>query len=83
MQGTVKSYNGAKGFGFINTTQVEGDIFFGRSDLPEDSREVQGKFMTGRQVVFQLEQTPEGKHKASSVQLGYVRSSEGKHSDSM
>jgi len=71
-QGAVKSYNGAKGFGFIQSDTISGDVFFGRSELPADCREVQGKFLEGRSVSFTAETTHDGKTKATSVVLNVV-----------
>lgn len=64
--GVVKSYNGLKGFGFLACEGIEGDIFFGRQDLPEDCREVDGNFLGGRQLSFLPLQAEKGS-KASSV----------------
>merc|ERR1712232_578276 len=45
--GWVKSYNAAKGFGFIESAAVEGDIYFQRANLPGS---VQLLNIMGRQV---------------------------------
>ena len=67
LSGTVKSWNGAKGFGFIMCPTVQGDVMFGRDALPPDVKEVQGKFLEGRSIVFDGAQgadkgTIEGSH---------------------
>jgi len=72
MNGTVKSWNGAKGFGFISAHGLAGDIMFSRNELPDDVREVQGKFMDGRPVVFDAQRNPDGRYKATSVAVPYV-----------
>jgi len=59
LTGVVKSYNGSKGFGFINCPQVPGDIYF-KGDFPE---------LTGHQVSFRLHQSPEGKPQGLAVQM--------------
>lgn len=70
--GTVKTYNGVKGFGFItNSTLQEGDIFFGREALQDDAKEVQGKFLEGRTVYFNAQQQEDGRYKATSVAVPY------------
>ncbi|CAE8637134.1 unnamed protein product [Polarella glacialis] len=74
--GMVKSWNGAKGFGFLSCTTLPGDIFFGRSELPEDLKEVQGKFMDGRHVVFDAEPNADGRYKATAVAVPYVEGKE-------
>jgi len=70
--GTVKSWNGAKGFGFISDSTLGGDIFFSRAELPEDAKEVQGTFLTGRPVVFDAAQNPDGRYKATAVVVPFV-----------
>lgn len=67
MEGTVKSWNGAKGFGFIVSDSFAGDIFFSRNELPPDAREVRGKFLDGCTVTFEAATGPDGRHKATSV----------------
>eukprot|EP00441_Pelagodinium_beii_P024582 CAMPEP_0197665064 /NCGR_PEP_ID=MMETSP1338-20131121/59013_1 /TAXON_ID=43686 ORGANISM="Pelagodinium beii, Strain RCC1491" /NCGR_SAMPLE_ID=MMETSP1338 /ASSEMBLY_ACC=CAM_ASM_000754 /LENGTH=453 /DNA_ID=CAMNT_0043243817 /DNA_START=41 /DNA_END=1402 /DNA_ORIENTATION=- len=70
--GTVKTYNGVKGFGFITgSTLQEGDIFFGRDALQDDAKEVQGKFLEGRTVYFNAVQQDDGRYKATSVAVPY------------
>mmetsp|Transcript_8318 Transcript_8318/g.21088 ORF Transcript_8318/g.21088 Transcript_8318/m.21088 type:complete len:326 (+) Transcript_8318:73-1050(+) len=66
--GTVKSWNGSKGFGFINCPNVIGDVMFGRTDLPQDAQEVRGKFLDGRSVRFDL-QMAKGRAKATNVEV--------------
>eukprot|EP00933_Yihiella_yeosuensis_P005424 TRINITY_DN109933_c0_g1_i1.p1 TRINITY_DN109933_c0_g1~~TRINITY_DN109933_c0_g1_i1.p1 ORF type:complete len:375 (+),score=108.28 TRINITY_DN109933_c0_g1_i1:75-1199(+) len=73
LSSTVKSWNGQKGFGFIEGAALgAGDIFFGRAELPPDIKEVQGKFLVGRPVVFDSERCPDGKTKATAVAVPYV-----------
>lgn len=67
--GVVKSYHGLKGYGFITSEEVEGDIFFTRNELPADVREVGGKFLEGRPVQFEGTQGPDGRAKATTVLL--------------
>jgi len=66
--GTVKSWNGSKGFGFIVCPGVSGDVMFGRTDLPQDAREVRGKFLDGRRVNFKV-QMVNGRAKATNVEV--------------
>lgn len=68
-QGTVKSYNGLKGMGFITSEGMAGDIIFFRRDLPSDASDVQGKFMEGQSVMFDAVAQPDGRVKATAVQL--------------
>lgn len=67
--GTVKSYNGLKMFGFISCDAVVGDVFFLMKDLAPDSKEVQGKYMDGRSVTFAMDPQADGRHKAKEVQI--------------
>ncbi|CAE8590026.1 unnamed protein product [Polarella glacialis] len=76
LSGTVKSWNGAKGFGFITGSSLPQDILFGRTELPGDIREVQGKFMEGRPVVFDAVQGPDGRYKATAVAVPLIEGKE-------
>ncbi|CAE8627856.1 unnamed protein product [Polarella glacialis] len=76
LSGTVKSWNGAKGFGFITGSSLPGDILFGRTELPEDIREVQGKFLEGRPIVFDAAQGPDGRYKATAVAVPLMEGKE-------
>jgi len=70
MTGIVRSYNGSKGYGFINGPQgAFNDVLFSRSELPEDAKEVRGKFLEGRAVVFDAQLKPDGRAKATRVIL--------------
>eukprot|EP00933_Yihiella_yeosuensis_P014394 TRINITY_DN1292_c0_g2_i4.p1 TRINITY_DN1292_c0_g2~~TRINITY_DN1292_c0_g2_i4.p1 ORF type:complete len:367 (-),score=109.27 TRINITY_DN1292_c0_g2_i4:217-1317(-) len=72
LTGTVKSWNGGKGFGFIVCAQVGGDVLFGREALPADVKEVRGNFLEGRPVVFDGAQGADGRFKATNVAVPYV-----------
>ncbi|CAE8585113.1 unnamed protein product, partial [Polarella glacialis] len=76
LSGSVKSWNGAKGFGFITGSSCPVDVFFSRTELPDDVKEVQGKFMQGRPVVFDAEQLPDGRFKATAVAVPYIEGKE-------
>eukprot|EP00933_Yihiella_yeosuensis_P017795 TRINITY_DN147_c0_g2_i3.p2 TRINITY_DN147_c0_g2~~TRINITY_DN147_c0_g2_i3.p2 ORF type:complete len:307 (-),score=88.06 TRINITY_DN147_c0_g2_i3:319-1239(-) len=69
LQGTVRSYNGSKGFGFITGQGAFADVMFSRHELPEDAREVRGKFIEGRVVTFDATIKPDGRAKATAVQI--------------
>mmetsp|Transcript_93560 Transcript_93560/g.180383 ORF Transcript_93560/g.180383 Transcript_93560/m.180383 type:complete len:382 (-) Transcript_93560:120-1265(-) len=69
LYGVVKSWNGSKGFGFIISDAIHGDIFFSRNELPEEAREVRGTFLEGRRVSFVAQQGNDGRVKASSVAI--------------
>eukprot|EP00933_Yihiella_yeosuensis_P054608 TRINITY_DN530_c2_g1_i1.p1 TRINITY_DN530_c2_g1~~TRINITY_DN530_c2_g1_i1.p1 ORF type:complete len:397 (-),score=118.53 TRINITY_DN530_c2_g1_i1:151-1341(-) len=72
LSGTVKTYNGIKGYGFITGSALaQADILFGRDSLPEDVKEVQGKFMEGRQVMFDAAAGPDGRYKATAVAIPF------------
>jgi len=61
MFGMVKSYNDAKGFGFINTPQIPADIYF---------KGMGQSFSQGQTVSFYLNLTPDGKAQARNVSMG-------------
>jgi len=69
LDGIVKSWNGSKGFGFILSDAIQGDVFFSRNELPEEAREVRGTFLEGRRVSFVAQQGADGRIKASSVAI--------------
>jgi len=69
LEGIVKSWNGSKGFGFILSDAIQGDVFFSRNELPEEAREVRGTFLEGRRVSFVAQQSADGRVKASSVAI--------------
>lgn len=69
IEGVVKSWNGSKGFGFIISEVIQGDVFFSRNELPEEAREVRGTFLEGRRVCFVAQQGADGRVKASSVAI--------------
>lgn len=68
VSGTVKSYNGEKGYGFIVASSVTGDLMFMRSDLPADLKEVRGKFLDQREVTFDVSMV-DGKNKATNLEV--------------
>eukprot|EP00933_Yihiella_yeosuensis_P038301 TRINITY_DN3223_c0_g1_i1.p1 TRINITY_DN3223_c0_g1~~TRINITY_DN3223_c0_g1_i1.p1 ORF type:complete len:296 (+),score=79.29 TRINITY_DN3223_c0_g1_i1:79-966(+) len=72
LSGVVKSWNGGKGYGFITAPQIQGDVMFSRDALPEDVKEVRGKFLEGRTVVFDGAPGPDGRYKATSVAIPYI-----------
>lgn len=67
--GTVRSYNGSKGFGFITGQGQFSDVMFSRHELPDDAREVRGNFLEGRSVIFNAIIKPDGRAKATSVSM--------------
>lgn len=72
LQGTVKSWNGMKGFGFIEGSALETDVMFSHNELPEECRNVHWKFLTGRAVDFKAQQGPDGRYKATMVSLPFA-----------
>jgi len=69
--GTIKSFNVAKGFGFISGDGISGDVFFLRTELPAGVAAMLtgGLELSGRGVNFDLSITPEGKLRAKGVVL--------------
>jgi len=69
MSGYIKSWNSAKGFGFITTDSVDGDVFFSKSELPPEAREVHGSILEGREVNLDSRTGPDGRARATAVQI--------------
>jgi len=65
LAGTVKTFNPAKGFGFIVSegSECAGDAFFMRSDVTSGLETLQ----PGQQVTFTLMQGSNGKYRAQSI----------------
>jgi len=57
MKGTVKWFNDAKGYGFINADGQEGDIFVHYSSIKGDGFR---RLEQGEQVEFELIKGPKG-----------------------
>mmetsp|Transcript_54725 Transcript_54725/g.139005 ORF Transcript_54725/g.139005 Transcript_54725/m.139005 type:complete len:738 (+) Transcript_54725:115-2328(+) len=68
VQGIIKSYNASKGFGFINSSVVPGDIYFKGQMLPAHMQGQQTTNLSGVQVAFTLNFTPDGKAQAADLQ---------------
>ena len=65
MKGKVKTFNKQKGYGFINSTEVDGDIFFHYSSIDMEGFKT---IEVGAEVEFELENTDKGK-RASNVKV--------------
>ncbi|CAJ1394115.1 unnamed protein product [Effrenium voratum] len=65
--GAIRTYNGAKGFGFIAGEGLTEDVFFMRTSLPDGYRELQGNDLQGRSVSFEIVKTSDGKLRAQNV----------------
>lgn len=57
MIGTVKWFDDAKGFGFINTANMTKDVFVHYSQIKEQGHK---SLKEGQNVVFDLTETPYG-----------------------
>jgi CspA family cold shock protein len=64
--GTVKFYNGQKGFGFIQPSDGGKDVFVHASAL---ERAGFSGLVEGQKLQFELEQDPKGRSSAASLQL--------------
>ncbi|CAE8626327.1 unnamed protein product [Polarella glacialis] len=78
LSGTVKSWNEAEGFGFITASGLSQDVLFGRTELRDDVREIQGKFMEGRPVIFDASLGPDGRYRATVV-VGWIKTFSERH----
>lgn len=63
LQGTVKWFDPAKGFGFITSDEDDADVFVHHTAINADGYR---ELTEGQKVNFELEQTEKGKQ-ASSV----------------
>lgn len=75
-QGVFKSFNFGKGFGFIQSEQVVGDIYCKRESLPAELQDgaFDDSFITlhGRNVLFNLHSTADQKYHARDIVLAYT-----------
>merc|ERR1711972_539975 len=69
MVGSIKSYNAQKGFGFITTADLHGDVFFMKSNLPE---EAQGMALQNRDVEYELMRSQDGHLRAQNIAVPSV-----------
>lgn len=69
-EGRLKSWNDEKGFGFVEPVQGGQEIFVHIKSFPQRS----GRPQLGRPISFEVELNPQGKKRATNVQL--VRSSQ-------
>lgn len=71
VEGVIKSFGVAKGYGFIESAAIPGDVFFSKSALPEELvRAVESRCfdLASREVIFSAE-AKDGKTQAHGVQL--------------
>mmetsp|Transcript_67491 Transcript_67491/g.137386 ORF Transcript_67491/g.137386 Transcript_67491/m.137386 type:complete len:282 (+) Transcript_67491:2-847(+) len=66
LEGVIKSYNPAKGFGFIGCDATGCDVYFKGSNVPP---EYQAQPLQGASVLFQVIYMPDGKPQAQTVQI--------------
>ena len=64
MKGTIKWYNGMKGFGFIEVEGDEKDVFVHRSAVPEGIR-----LNEGDSVEFEIEESDKGPQATSLTKV--------------
>lgn len=65
--GCVITFDAAKGFGFLKAEGIAGDIFFPRSELPPDLREVERNEIMGKYLECELKKMPDGKLRAKKI----------------
>jgi len=66
--GTIKSYGAQKGFGFIGSQDVAGDVYFQQKELPLEYQGLDLQ-LTGSTVSFELVHTQDGMPQGKGVQL--------------
>merc|ERR1719277_2568234 len=74
VSGEVKSFNDMKGFGFLTSPMVDGDVYFQKRDVPAH---LQGMPLAGMKVDFALHATPDGKYQARKLKFAHVNSAGG------
>jgi len=72
--GEVKTYNEAKGYGFINSSSIEGqDVLFSRREVPPM---LQGTDLKGQKCAFVVSQKPDGKLQANDLKFKKIRANQ-------
>lgn len=66
-EGVIKALD--KSYGFIKSEDVEGDIYFKRSELPEEARELPKAKLVGLKVAFECLLTADDKPRAEQIIL--------------
>ncbi len=64
VDGVVKWFDAKKGYGFVVSPDVEGDVFIHYTKIQMEGFK---KLETGEQVTFDVIQSPEGKPQADNV----------------
>ncbi len=64
VDGVVKWFDAKKGYGFVVSPDVEGDVFVHYTKIQMEGFK---KLETGEQVTFDVVQSPEGKPQADNV----------------
>ena len=68
LEGEIKNYDSARGFGFIVT--AEGDLFFHvRACIGLKGAEGEGELYAGRRVAFEMGKARDGRPRAVAVEL--------------
>jgi cold shock CspA family protein len=67
LHGVIKSFNPQKGYGFISSEEVEGDVWFRKATLPEEHREAPD--LAGQEVIFGLTHAKDGKPQAGTIEV--------------
>jgi cold shock CspA family protein len=66
----AKQKGGKEGYGFIKPTEINEDIFFLRSELPQELKDAQNKDeVINQHVEFKIKSMPDGKLRALSLEL--------------
>jgi len=66
-KGTVKSWQEAKGFGFMKVEGLEDDVYFARDRLPSSLRRV--RKLMGTTMMFEMREMDNGKYQAHNMQI--------------
>jgi len=72
--GEVKTYNDAKGYGFITSSSLDGqDVLFSGKDVPSM---LKGTDLKGHKCAFTVHQKPDGKIQANDLKFKKIRASQ-------
>lgn len=66
-KGTVKSWQEAKGFGFMKVDGLDHDVYFARDRLPQSLRRV--RKLMGTMMLFEMREMDNGKYQAHNMKI--------------
>lgn len=79
--GKVLKYDDVKGFGFLGCKDLPVDVFFMRSGLPNQKRDLKSKDLIDLEMSFEFHYNEEGKPRAQALELVSSSSQDGRRRD--